>query len=50
MMGGETARNNNKEYCIALHLVGCKVKVKLSHYRPTGFQEVKAPRFLDIGT
>jgi len=28
MMGGETARNirsldNNKEYCIALHLVGC---------------------------
>jgi len=24
-----------------------KVKVKLSHYRPTGFQEVKAPRILD---
>ena len=28
MMGGETARNmysidNNKEYCITLHLVGC---------------------------
>jgi hypothetical protein len=25
-------------------------KVKLTHYRPTEFQEVKAPRFLDIGT
>jgi hypothetical protein len=24
------------------------VKLKLSLYRPTGFQEVKAPRFLDI--
>jgi hypothetical protein len=29
------------------------VKLKLSHYRPerpTGFQEAKVPRFLDIGT
>jgi hypothetical protein len=24
-----------------------KVKVKLSHYRPLGFQEAEAPEFLD---
>jgi hypothetical protein len=27
-----------------------KVKVKQSHYRPRGFQEVKFPRFRDNGT
>jgi hypothetical protein len=32
------------------HTLIIKVKVNLSHNRPTGFQEVKAPRFLDIGT
>jgi hypothetical protein len=27
--------------------IGVKVKVKLSHYKPIGFQEVEAPRFQD---
>jgi hypothetical protein len=27
-----------------------KVKVKQSHYRPGGFQEVKVPRFHDNAT
>jgi len=30
--------------------VKVKVKVKQSHYRPKGFQEVKVPRFRDKGT
>jgi hypothetical protein len=42
----------NKNKSIAVIIV-IKVKVKLSHYRPEQahrFQNVKAPRFLDIGT
>jgi hypothetical protein len=37
MMGGETTRNmknidNNKEYCVILHLVGCIEKNTLTMY------------------
>ena len=38
-------RWNSFVYC---HKIKCvKVKVKQSHYRPWGFQEVEAPRFQD---
>ena len=36
--------------CDRKYEIQCKVKVKESHYRPGGFQEVKVPRFRDDGT